>query len=262
MRADDPQFPQGQDAAIASEVTELLAVLLGRASADGTEASVPPSQLRALFAIERRAGGNLRALADDLGSSPPATSRLCDRLEAAGLVRRSVSPASRREVRLQLSRDGELLLDEVRARRHAEIAAVLGRMPDDSRFELERGLRAFREAATGGGSSGTGSSPVIGHGGDGHGGAAPSPAPLPAGDPVLAETADLTDMMEFTETGDPPEPVDLAETAERTRGTREAERGTRRRAAPQGGASAGGSARTAAVPPRGVDGRRRIVRSA
>ncbi|MBB1246796.1 MarR family transcriptional regulator [Streptomyces durbertensis] len=155
MRANDPNSEQIEEAATATEVTELLAVLLGRANAGGTDGPVPPSQLRALFAIERQAGCNLRTLSEELGSTPPATSRLCDRLEAAGLVLRTVSPASRREVRLQLSRDGQRLLEEIRAGQRREINAVLRRMAPAARHELLGGLRAFREAATEGPRLGT-----------------------------------------------------------------------------------------------------------
>jgi DNA-binding MarR family transcriptional regulator len=131
----------------ASEVTDLLAVLWGKARAKAPAGPISPSQLRALLAIERRQGSNLRALGEALESSPPATSRLCDRLEAAGLVERSTSPASRREVELHLSRQGQELLDEVRDHQVREIRKVLEIMPPDALAHLTKGLLAFRDAA-------------------------------------------------------------------------------------------------------------------
>ncbi|WP_299531534.1 MarR family winged helix-turn-helix transcriptional regulator [uncultured Streptomyces sp.] len=131
----------------ASEVTDLLAVLWGRAQADAPAGPSSPSQLRALLAIERREGGNMRALGEALGSTPPATSRLCDRLEAAGLVERRLSAASRREIELYLSRPGRALLEEIRASQIRQVALVLAAMGPDAVEALHAGLGAFRDAA-------------------------------------------------------------------------------------------------------------------
>jgi DNA-binding MarR family transcriptional regulator len=142
------RLPPPQELAMtASEVTDLLAVLWGKARAQAPAGPISPSQLRALLAIERSQGSNLRALGEALESSPPATSRLCDRLEAAGLVERYKSPASRREVELHLSKQGQELLDEVRGHQVREIRKVLEIMPADALAHLTMGLVAFRDAA-------------------------------------------------------------------------------------------------------------------
>ncbi|MCX5398868.1 MarR family winged helix-turn-helix transcriptional regulator [Streptomyces sp. NBC_00102] len=141
-----PSPPQ-EVARTASEVTDLLAVLWGRAQADAPAGPTSPSQLRALLAIERREGGNMRALGEALGSTPPATSRLCDRLEAAGLVERRLSTASRREIELYLSRPGRALLDEIRAAQVREVSLVLAAMDPEAAEALHKGLAAFRDAA-------------------------------------------------------------------------------------------------------------------
>jgi len=46
----------------------------------------PPGQLRALLLIDGAGRVNLTGLARELGASPSAASKLCSRLEAAGLV--------------------------------------------------------------------------------------------------------------------------------------------------------------------------------
>ncbi len=51
-------------------------------------AAVPPVQLRALLVIDRAGSLNLSGLAGLLGASASAASRLCDRMQAAGLVSR------------------------------------------------------------------------------------------------------------------------------------------------------------------------------
>ncbi|NUO47126.1 MAG: MarR family transcriptional regulator [Streptomyces sp.] len=126
-----------------STAAELLEVLWGRAST----APASASQLRVLFVLEHHDGINLRTLADHLASTPPSTSRLCDRLQAAGFVERVVSPANRREVRLHLSGRGRAFLVDLRARREQALRAVLDQMPVAKRTALMEGLDAFCAAA-------------------------------------------------------------------------------------------------------------------
>ncbi len=140
--------PPSEAADIAAEVTGLLGVLRGRAHGRMPSGPVSASQMRALLAIGRIEGGNLRALGDALGSSPPATSRLCDRLEAAGLVERRLSVTSRRELELYLSRQGRALLEEVRKCEADELRPVLDAMPPEALGYLAQGLAAFRDAAS------------------------------------------------------------------------------------------------------------------
>lgn len=126
-----------------STAAELLEVLWGRAST----APASASQLRVLLMLEHHEGINLGTLADSLASTPPSTSRLCDRLQAAGFVDRVVSPTDRREVRLRLSTRGRAFLADLRARRQKELQAVLAHMPAAKRVALLEGLEAFCTAA-------------------------------------------------------------------------------------------------------------------
>ncbi|MER7497539.1 MarR family transcriptional regulator [Streptomyces pharetrae] len=126
-----------------STAAELLEVLWGRAST----APASASQLRVLLILEHHDGINLRTLADSLASTPPSTSRLCDRLQAAGFIERVASPADRRELRLHLSGRGRAFLGDLRARREQELQAVLALMPAAKRTALLEGLEAFCDAA-------------------------------------------------------------------------------------------------------------------
>lgn len=130
-------------ARVTSEAAELLEVLWGRAST----APVSASQIRVLFILEHNDGINLRMLADALGSTPPSTSRLCDRLEAVGFVERRAGAASRRELCLGLSRRGRSFLVNLRARRESALGSVLEQMPPAKRAALLEGLEAFCAAA-------------------------------------------------------------------------------------------------------------------
>ncbi|MEV5508362.1 MarR family winged helix-turn-helix transcriptional regulator [Streptomyces orinoci] len=122
---------------------ELLEVLWGRAST----APASASQMRVLLTLEHQDGINLRTLCDALSSAPPATSRLCDRLVAAGFVERVIGKTDRREVRLHLSSRGRAFLDDLRARREQELQTVLRLMPAGKRAALLEGLEAFSDAA-------------------------------------------------------------------------------------------------------------------
>jgi DNA-binding MarR family transcriptional regulator len=112
------------------------------------EASVRLSlhQLRALRALEATPGANLTMLADRLDAGLPTVSRLCDRLEAAGLLLRDPAPHNRREVQLSLTAHGRDVLAEVAALRSRALTEVVQAMEPDDRAALEHGLRAFAAA--------------------------------------------------------------------------------------------------------------------
>ncbi|MEU6538461.1 MarR family transcriptional regulator [Streptomyces sp. NPDC047000] len=139
-----PRPEPGEAAGVTAMAAELLEVLWGRADI----APVSSSQLRVLLALDAHEDINLRTLADHLGSTPPSTSRLCDRLQAAGFVEREVCETDRREVRLRLSPQGRTFLTDLRTRREAALSTVLDHMPPTARHALLTGLRSFCEAAT------------------------------------------------------------------------------------------------------------------
>ncbi|MEU0353752.1 MarR family winged helix-turn-helix transcriptional regulator [Streptomyces cyaneofuscatus] len=130
-------------------VIELLEVYWTRVPDGFTSVTVSAPQLRAMYVIERREGINLRQLGAELDAAPSSVSRLCDRLEAIGFVRRSSSAASRREVELRLSAQGRAYLDRLRARREERLAAALARASPASRARLMEAVETIRVALTG-----------------------------------------------------------------------------------------------------------------
>ena len=102
-------------------------------------AAIPPVQLRALLIIERTGTLNLNKLAAALGASASATSRLCDRMEAAGLLTRDRA-ASRREIELIPTEAGDRLAAWVRDQRRGALADVLRGMSRPGRSALTAGL--------------------------------------------------------------------------------------------------------------------------
>jgi DNA-binding MarR family transcriptional regulator len=107
------------------------------------------SQLRAVVALDRHDGVNLRQLAEQLDSTPPLVSRLCDRLEAVGFLERLPSARSRRELTLRLSDRGRAYLRDLRARRRENVEVLLAKMSPAGRAALAAGLREYRALADG-----------------------------------------------------------------------------------------------------------------
>jgi DNA-binding MarR family transcriptional regulator len=134
-------------AAVESTVESLVAVL-DRARLAQTP-TVPPAQLRVLTIIANNQHTNMSRLAEALDVVPSSASRLCDRLEATGLLRRMPDPRDRREVRLMLTPSARRLLDQLRERRREALTAVLDRMTPAARQGLVEALSAFATAADG-----------------------------------------------------------------------------------------------------------------
>ncbi|GHA01562.1 MarR family transcriptional regulator [Streptomyces spiroverticillatus] len=133
-------------AGVACEVIALLEVLWERGRDAVSPAPVSSSQLRVMHILERAEGINLRTLGEVLGAAPPSVSRLCDRLEALGYVKRSASTVSRREVELRLTAPGRSYLSDLRARREEALVAAVAAMPEAAREALIHGLGEFRAA--------------------------------------------------------------------------------------------------------------------
>jgi DNA-binding MarR family transcriptional regulator len=132
-------------AAVESAVESLVSVL--DSARDAQTPTVPPAQLRVLSIISGNRHTNMSRLAEALDVVPSSASRLCDRLEASGLLRRVPDPRDRREVRLMLTTSARRLLDQIRERRRVALAEVLDRMTPVAREELLRSLTSFAEAA-------------------------------------------------------------------------------------------------------------------
>ncbi|MEU8813300.1 MarR family transcriptional regulator [Actinoplanes sp. NPDC048796] len=132
-------------AAVESTVDSLVSVL--EAARLAQSPAVPPAQLRVLTIVAANRQTNMSRLAETLEVVPSSASRLCDRLEATGLLRRVPDPRDRREVRLMITPSARRLLDQLRESRRRALGDVLGKMEPAARQELVRALEAFAEAA-------------------------------------------------------------------------------------------------------------------
>jgi DNA-binding MarR family transcriptional regulator len=108
---------------------------------EGIGSSVPSVQLRALLIIDGAGALNLNQLARGLGASASASSRLCDRMAAAGLLSRERAAGSRREIVLVLTESGRRLAGWVREQRRGALDVLLAGMGAEGREALMRGLR-------------------------------------------------------------------------------------------------------------------------
>ncbi|RBY91947.1 hypothetical protein DQ237_19240 [Blastococcus sp. TF02-8] len=115
---------------------EVLLALLRLAMGVSIEAAdeigtVSAVQLRAVTLLHQRPGVNLGDLARGMGVSVSVTSRLVDRLVAAGLVDKRTSTTSGREISLWLSQLGEDALDCYDDLRLTRIRARIGNLPPE-----------------------------------------------------------------------------------------------------------------------------------
>ncbi|MFD3541609.1 MarR family winged helix-turn-helix transcriptional regulator [Streptomyces sp. NPDC058662] len=146
MSAQPPEDPLYETACEVADASEALTALWERASQ-----SAPPRlsalQLRALVVVRGSPRINLTRLAEEIDATAPATSRLCDRLEAAGLLHRDRADSDRREIVLTLAPHGFQAIDRLHEQRCRAIHEVLQRMAPEEGRELLKGLRAFTGAA-------------------------------------------------------------------------------------------------------------------
>ncbi|MFI9803602.1 MarR family winged helix-turn-helix transcriptional regulator [Streptomyces sp. NPDC052301] len=146
--ADGRAEGSGDPSVGAHEIADAVERLATLWSVAAQEAAVrlSPHQLRALRAVEAAPEVNLTGLADRLDIGLPTASRLCDRLEAAGLLERALHPRNRREVLLTLTGQGRRVLKDVAHRRARALAEVLAAMAPAERSALIHGMKAFLRA--------------------------------------------------------------------------------------------------------------------
>ncbi|MFF4349743.1 MarR family winged helix-turn-helix transcriptional regulator [Streptomyces sp. NPDC001530] len=125
--------------------SRLLVAVSARSLAE-VEDRVTLPQFRMLVVLATRGATKLVALADLLQVAPSTAMRMIDRLIAAGLADRQTNPGNRRETLLQLTEEGRCAVEDVTARRRAEIAAIVERLAPKQRAALVEALTAFNEA--------------------------------------------------------------------------------------------------------------------
>jgi DNA-binding MarR family transcriptional regulator len=97
-----------------------------------------PALLAALVTIERHGPLTPSEVADRERIQRPTATRLIAKLDERGLIQRTVAPDDARSSLLSVTRDGSMLLAEIRSRRDAFLARRLRDLPPEDRATLAR----------------------------------------------------------------------------------------------------------------------------
>jgi DNA-binding MarR family transcriptional regulator len=138
--------------------------LLG-AIRSGEDLDLSLIQLGVLLLLDAEGERTIKAVAEELGRSLSATSRLLDQLVRRGLLTRREDPLDRRVKRVAISDAGRALLAKIERRRAAAQLAVMARLPAAAQADVLRAMELLGEAATGkGGEDGPAGDPRTGTG--------------------------------------------------------------------------------------------------
>lgn len=137
--------PEGCAAEILEAVPALMRFIRTQMSSHrGSDLSVP--QFRTMLFLERRRNASLSALAEHLGLSLPAASRLVAGLAQRGLATRRIPPENRRLVALSLSASGQRAIRTAQRAAERRLAGVLAALPAREVASIERAMRTVRLA--------------------------------------------------------------------------------------------------------------------
>lgn len=139
---DDPEALAAALMEVAALITREVRTLM-RAHRD---VALSVAHFRALGYVRRHPACSLTAVAEHLGLSVPATSRLVEALVADGLVVRQPSAHDRRYVTLHLSAEGERIQDEARSAALRSLAARLEPLGPQQRATIAQALDPLRQA--------------------------------------------------------------------------------------------------------------------
>jgi DNA-binding MarR family transcriptional regulator len=110
-------------------------------------AGVTLVQYRLLVVLASRGPQLPSALASELRTAPSSITRLCDRLEAKGLIARRPDESDRRQVVLSATRAGRSVVDAVTRARLREIAGLVAAVPVERRRNVIEALNDLGAAA-------------------------------------------------------------------------------------------------------------------
>ena len=105
-------------------------------------------QLTALHVISAQAPVTLTDVAQALGTGPPATSAMVDRLVRTGLVSRALDPQDRRRVRLTITDHATTMIGEINLSTARRLQATLNHMgPQGRRYLIDVLRDTVRQSA-------------------------------------------------------------------------------------------------------------------
>ncbi|PSR22613.1 MAG: MarR family transcriptional regulator [Sulfobacillus acidophilus] len=140
-------MPEADIPAFVQEIQHLFPRIMRYLEAEATREliglEVTPGQMNALVVLYEPKNLPMGELADLLGLTESAATRLVDRLLRMNLVRRDRDDVDRRVVRVRLSSYGRQLADLVFQRRQEQFTRFAERLSRDERSNLTQGLTAL-----------------------------------------------------------------------------------------------------------------------
>jgi len=112
-----------------------------------SELDLTYAQSQVLFYVGDHAGCHMGEVAKAFGVTLPAVTHIIDRLEQKQFVARGDHPVDRRVYVLELTREGQALVEELHTMRLRALEAVLARMAAGDRERVLKGLEALVDAA-------------------------------------------------------------------------------------------------------------------
>ncbi|MBT2429551.1 MarR family transcriptional regulator [Streptomyces sp. ISL-112] len=107
---------------------------------------IPPAQLRVLQVVNRAGVLTTTKIAEMTGALPSSVSRLCGRLQTAGLLLKEENGSNRRETLIRLSPQGRELLRAVEGQRLDALQQVLELLGLPGSEAFLEGLTAFNQS--------------------------------------------------------------------------------------------------------------------
>lgn len=107
--------------------------------------NLSPSQFAVLLLLDGEAGWRLTDLSERLLVDKSTITRIVDRLESAGLVRREADPDDRRVQRVVLTGQGQETRDRARAAHERSIERRMGALDSDEQRQLLALLTRLRD---------------------------------------------------------------------------------------------------------------------
>jgi DNA-binding MarR family transcriptional regulator len=141
--------PDDEDQAAAVEVlmaaSRVMSAVVARTLA-GLEETVSIPQFRVLVMLRYEGALNLKSIADGMGVNPSNASRTCEKLVAAGLLKRDDAEHDRRNVSISLTPRGRRTVDSLMRARAEMLAQAVADMRPVDRRRLVPVLTAFLDA--------------------------------------------------------------------------------------------------------------------
>ncbi|HEX6453691.1 MAG TPA: MarR family transcriptional regulator [Trebonia sp.] len=135
------------DAELVARLRGVIPRLARQLNDTSTGADLTPTQYSVLALVRLRGPIGLAELTELEGLNPTMLSRIVKVLDERGLVRRLPDPKDMRAARLEATRDGEQVHDQVRAQRTQVLSACLDRLPEETAETLLAAVPAMEALA-------------------------------------------------------------------------------------------------------------------